>query len=719
MALSTHESSVSLDENISVQTLFELMNNAVREKDLDKIKALMPYAGLLILNAEHHSVVYELAFEGSRESLDILQFLRLHFPAMRFPFLKEMIRAFASAGHTAELKAAMEEAINPSERFIFLKMKASGLCFAGRIMDAKKILGEARNEMEWQAIIQFMIRTLAEKGEEKEVNDLLPLAPDSFKQCLWEEKACMSYAATNHLDMAYRLLDSKKKPFERSILRDAIISGCALAGNEEEVNKIIDQENDREKKFSLIRTALENYAERGLVTPASNLFAFATNPMEQRRLIFSMLGGYARCGHVGLVNKAASQIKDTVERLQIKAIIVFVYAAHNHVDLLNNMLALPLNEVESLLCLSFKALGLACAGNVMQAAGILETASANQKILIATELMSGYIKADLIEEATKLLGLAANSEDRWNMLDSLVSSCAGRGDIFTILNIKALTVSDAEWYGLLSVAISKFAEQGRVEEVNSLFDLTQSAAAAPFRLSMRRAAAQGYASGGYMSEAYDVLANNKSDREAILRYIMLGCMRSERVESANDLLTKISEKEGSKLTVIIANHLKKRDLSTNKDTALMTLAQFKPFYQKKIVNNLNLSRDEAKRLNIKGLVSKAEHLHPYLTEDSPLTKPVNFRYRLGNEGKGCWLTVQELFIRTGLSLIKEKNIQEGVLFIVATFIAHLTSAEAKTLSDNMRLRYRPSLFHKKTSVQEDKTPSVVPTTQVAKKTMGH
>ena len=171
--------------------------------------------------------------------------------------------------------------------------------------------------------------------------------------------------------------------------------------------------------------------------------------------------------------------------------------------------------------------------------------------------------------------------------------------------------------------------------------------------------ASGYALGGHVAEADKVLAKaqNPAERLALLKQI--------------------------------AGRLKGKGIFLNNDSALFMLAVFNPNYQQELAIELKNAEGEMKA-DITALVPKATQLHPLLMTPSPLTRPINFRYRLGKE----WSIIQEMLLMTGVDLVNKGKLNNQTLLLLTTFLSPISSAEALDLSNKLFVRYRPDLFYK-------------------------
>jgi mannitol/fructose-specific phosphotransferase system IIA component len=196
-----------------------------------------------------------------------------------------------------------------------------------------------------------------------------------------------------------------------------------------------------------------------------------------------------------------------------------------------------------------------------------------------------------------VLYLAANTAERLDLLQDMVSGYARGGHMTPANRVLALAADGAERLALLQDMAACYALGGHVTQANRVLGLAADDAE---RLAMLQHMATNYARGGDVTQASSVLAlvTNDNERHALLKRI--------------------------------AQVLKEKGVFFSSDSALFMLAVFKPSYQQELATELNELKGEMK-VDVTSLVSKATQLHPLLTTPSSLTHPHNFRYRLGKK----------------------------------------------------------------------------------------
>jgi hypothetical protein len=263
-----------------------------------------------------------------------------------------------------------------------------------------------------------------------------------------------------------------------------------------------------------------------------------------------------------------------------------------------------------------------------------------------------------------------------------VSRLAAEGDIEAVNFLRIKFKASLLWIA------SGYALGGHVDEAKSVLALASNPAE---RLALLQYMAYGYALGRHVDEAKSVLAlaSNPAERLALLQWIVYGYAQGGQVDEAKSLLALVSN-PAERLPLIkkIVSALKANGIFSNSESTLLTLALFDPDSQKEVANELKESKSEMKA-DVMALVPKATLLHPLITTKSTLTRPINFRYRLGI----AWPGIQEWLLMTGIHLVNKGKLNNHTLLTITTFLVPISYSESMDLSNKMFTTYRTELFY--------------------------
>lgn len=239
---------VEFKEELSSQTLYDLIYFGALEQDKAKIDSALPYVSLTFQHGAQYSPVFKLASENTPQAKKALTFLLKTYPLAKHALLSEILGGLIEGRHFYDAEGVFDFYVNGAEKIHFLKVMIYQFALVGYAPGITKILSDhSISEEEQLSLILRIARGYARAGNVERINQLLARYPGERLRLLCT--IAEGYAEAGDIDHINLLLRSVN-PIEKQKIKIFLPFQYALYAYETLVKQLLDEPNS--DKFPLL-----------------------------------------------------------------------------------------------------------------------------------------------------------------------------------------------------------------------------------------------------------------------------------------------------------------------------------------------------------------------------------------------------------------------------------------------------------------------------------